>query len=229
MSESQQYSSDEVSPSLSPVIGASRPQQAKKAKKGYRRSDFYRQSRSLHAWLSAFAFLVLMFFSLTGLLLNHPEWFESNTASKEVSLQLSSDQLAQVQALENPADWLLQTVRAETNVVGRFKSAELFDDEAMIRLVSPSGSTDISVLLDSGEIAITTEQATTVSLLNDLHRGKEVGEWWSWLIDISAVIILLLSVAGYVLFFSLKTRKVTSLWLTASSLLIIVVIGWISV
>lgn len=229
MSESQQYSSDGVSSSISPVVGTARPKLAKKSKKGYRRSDFYRQSRSLHAWLSAFAFLALMFFSLTGLFLNHPEWFESNTASEEVSLQLSSDQLAQAQALENPADWLLQTVRAETGVVGRFKSAELFDDEVMIRLASPSGSTDISVLLESGEIAITTEQATTVSLLNDLHRGKEVGELWRWLIDISAVIILLLSVAGYVLFFSLKTRKATSLWLTASSLLIIIVIGWMSV
>ena len=42
----------------------------------YQRRDFYRHSRYVHGWLSAFAFLTLLFFSVTGLLLNHPEWFE---------------------------------------------------------------------------------------------------------------------------------------------------------
>ena len=37
---------------------------------------FFRLCRMLHAYLSAFAFLALFFFSATGILLNHPEWFE---------------------------------------------------------------------------------------------------------------------------------------------------------
>src|SRR6185312_12483078 len=37
----------------------------------------FRLSRMLHAYLSAFAFLALFFFSATGVLLDHPEWFES--------------------------------------------------------------------------------------------------------------------------------------------------------
>ncbi len=46
----------------------------------YQRRDFYRHARYVHGWLSAFAFIVLIFFSVTGLLLNHPEWF---TPSKD--------------------------------------------------------------------------------------------------------------------------------------------------
>ena len=200
-----------------------------KPKKAYRRTDFYRQARSIHAWLSAFAFLVLMFFSLTGLTLNHPEWFAAKPDAQEMSLQLSAAQLAEVRALDNPIDRLLQIVGTEHTVIGRLKSTELLDDEVMIRLTSPTGSTDISLLLDSGEVSVSTEKATTLSVLNDLHRGKEVGALWRWLIDISAVIVLLLSVAGYVLFFSLRARKVTSLWLTASSAALILVLGWYSV
>lgn len=229
MADSPQYVRDQVADTT--LVQPERLSKAHhaKPKKRYRRTDFYRQSRILHAWLSAFAFLVLMFFALTGLLLNHPEWFDAKTDAHEVSLTLSTTQLAALQALENPAESLLQMVRAETTVVGRFKSSEVLEDEVMIRLTSPSGTTDISLLRDTGEIFINIEQATTVSLLNDLHRGKDVGAGWRWLIDISAAIILLLSIAGYVLFFSLKTRKATSLWLTMGSALLIVAFGWLSV
>lgn len=228
MSNTQQYSSDDMDDVSLSSVALSSPRKLR-AKKGYRRSDFYRQSRTLHAWLSAFAFLVLMFFALTGLLLNHPEWFDAQPNTQDLSLQLSSIQQAELQGLENPTDRLLQLVRDEATVVGRLKSTELLDDEVMMRLASPTGTTDISLLLDTGEVLVTTKQATTVSVLNDLHRGKDVGGLWRWLIDVSAVIILLLSLAGYVLFFSLKTRKATSLWLTAGSLLIIVLLGWSSV
>ena len=34
----------------------------------------YRQCRAWHGYLSAFAFIALMFFSATGILLNHPDW-----------------------------------------------------------------------------------------------------------------------------------------------------------
>lgn len=227
----QQYVNDQVADSALPHSQS--PQSVTppkiKPKKAYRRTDFYRQSRALHAWLSAFAFLVLMFFALTGLLLNHPEWFAAKNDPQDMSFQLSSLQLAELVALENPTDSLLQTVRAKTDLTGRLKSSEVLADEVMIRLASPTGTTDISLFLDSGEVLISQEKASTVSMLNDLHRGKDVGVLWRWLIDISAVIILLLSLAGYVLFFSLKTRKATSLWLTAGSLLLIVLLGWLSV
>ena len=68
--------------------------------------------------------------------------------------------------------------------------------------------------------------ASTVSLLNDLHRGKNVGTAWSWLIVISAIIILLLSLAGYILFLTIKTRLVTNLILTALSLFAIILLMW---
>ena len=42
--------------------------------------EFYRQSRLWHGYLSAFAFIALIFFSVTGLLLNHPEWLKREDA-----------------------------------------------------------------------------------------------------------------------------------------------------
>ncbi|MEF9956755.1 MAG: PepSY-associated TM helix domain-containing protein [Acinetobacter sp.] len=192
----------------------------------YQRRDFYRHARYVHGWLSAFAFIILLFFAATGLLLNHPEWFKSDQQEQSFKLILPSTLLHSIQDQENPSQVILDYVRQQHGLIGRYKSSEVLDGEVMIRLESPAGSTDVWVLLDNGETEITSKPASTVSLLNDLHRGKNVGTAWSWLIDISAIIILLLSLAGYILFLTIKTRLVTNLILTALSLFAIILLMW---
>ena len=192
----------------------------------YQRRDFYRHARYVHGWLSAFAFIILLFFAATGLLLNHPEWFKSDQQEQSFKLTLPSTLLHSIQDQENPSQPILDYVRRQHGFIGRYKSSEVLDGEVMIRLESPAGSTDVWVLLDNGETEITSKPASTVSLLNDLHRGKNVGTAWSWLIDISAIIILLLSLAGYILFLTIKTRLVTNLILTALSLFAIILLMW---
>ena len=195
----------------------------------YQRRDFYRHARYVHGWLSAFAFIALFFFSLTGLLLNHPEWFEGNKNEQTQTLTLPAELNAKLAQQENPTEALLSYVRQQQSLIGRYQSSEVMDGEVMIRLESPAGSTDVWAMLDQGEVEITTKPASTVSLINDLHRGKNSGEAWSWFIDISAIVILLLSIAGYILFLSIKTRLVTHLVLTALSLVALIVLIWSAV
>ena len=195
----------------------------------YQRRDFYRHSRYVHGWLSAFAFLTLLFFSVTGLLLNHPEWFEPTKTEQTTQLILPESVLKSIKQQENPSDAILNYVRQQQNVVGRYQSSEVMDNEVMIRLESPAGATDIWVMTDTGEMEITQKPASTVSMLNDLHRGKNSGLAWSWLIDISAIIVIALSLVGYILFLSIKTRLVTHLVLTAVSLALIILLIWSAV
>lgn len=195
----------------------------------YQRRDFYRHARYVHGWLSAFAFIVLVFFSLTGLFLNHPEWFDPAKDEKTVKIQLPENLLQAAQKQENPSNALLDYIRQKETVVGRYQSSEVLDGEVMIRLESPAGSTDIWALLDTGEVEITQKPASAVSLINDLHRGKNSGTAWRWLIDISAVLILALSLAGYILFLSVKSRLVTHLLLTAASLAVLIALIWSAV
>ena len=118
----------------------------------------------------------------------------------------------------------VSALREEITLI--LSTAKAGQDRVVIRLESPAGSTDLWVLLDNGDVEMTQKPATTVSLLNDLHRGKNVGAAWHWLIDISAIIIILLSLAGYILFLTIKTRLVTHLLLTACSLSAIILLIW---
>jgi hypothetical protein len=185
---------------------------------------FYRLCRMLHAYLSAFAFLALIFFALTGLLLDHPDWLQGKAHDRDLKLTLPPAVLAAAQGAHDPSAALAQAVGARVHLIGAYKSGDIDDGQANIRLEGAKGSSTLMVDMKTGEADVTVERATAVSVIEDLHRGKNAGPAWRLVIDLAAIVILALSVIGYVLFFSLRFRLRTSLVLTAVSLGVMVAI-----
>ncbi len=189
-----------------------------KAAFSFNKGAFYRVCRMLHAYLSAFAFLALIFFALTGLLLDHPDWLQTKPREQEVKLAIPAALLkAAVQAHDQPAA-LAAAVMRLTPIVGVYKSGEIDDGEANLRFEGTKGSSTVTVDIRNGAADVSVQHASLVSVIGDLHRGKNAGAAWRLVIDLSAVVILALSLIGYVLFFSLRFRLRTSLILTAVSL-----------
>jgi hypothetical protein len=172
----------------------------------------------LHAYLSAFAFLALIFFSATGLLIDHPEWLSGRGRTQEIRLVIPAAALAAAKGAADPPPALAAAVGRLTPLVGAYKSGEVEDGEATIRLEGVKGATTLVVEMATGATDVTVERAGVLTVIGDLHRGKNAGAAWRWVIDLSAVLVLALSVIGYVLFFSLRFRLRTSLILTGASL-----------
>ncbi len=193
---------------------------ARSESKGSLKGEVYRQARLWHGWLSALAFLVLMFFSATGLLLNHPEWFKTETKARptEVELTLSPPELAAIRAAGDPGRAVAELVGRKTRLLGVYQSGEVIDGEAQLRTEGVNGASDVLADLETGKVEVSTEHARLVTTLNDLHRGKNAGAAWKLVIDASALVVLALSLIGYVLFFSLRFRLRTGLILTGISL-----------
>lgn len=180
----------------------------------FNKGAFYRFCRMLHGYLSAFAFLALIFFAGTGLLLNHPEWFAQENARQEQSLSLPMDEIAAARASADAPRALAALVERRLRVRGAYASGDILEPEAMLRFEGVTGSTDVTLDLDTGQAAFSIQDATAVSMLHDLHRGKKAGEVWRMLIDLVAYVVLALSLIGYLLFFSLRYRLASSLTLT---------------
>ena len=70
----------------------------------------------------------------------------------------------------------------------------------------------------AGAASARVHRADMLTVMDDLHRGKNVGKAWQWVIDLSGVVFLVLSLVGYVLFFTLRFRLRVALVLTALSL-----------
>jgi len=186
---------------------------------------FNKISRAVHAYLSAFAFLALMFFSVTGLLVNHPDWFSSDTPEEIHELALPQDALTMAMSSPDMESSLANLARQHGPVLGQLTGADVFDDEAYLRFTGPKGRSEVVIDLASGDTEVSTRRATLVDFMGDLHRGKDAGAAWKLLIDVSAVLIFVMSLFGFFLFFLIRFRRRTSLYLIGLSLLVLAGVG----
>lgn len=180
---------------------------------------FYRQCRLWHGYLSAFAFISLMFFSLTGILLNHPEWLgQSNHRPVETSFVVPPGKIPAALTARDPASALAGLVDAQNAVRGVYASGDVDGDEAFLRYEGVTGNTSVTLQLKTGAASASMQRADAVTIINDLHRGKNAGKAWKLVIDVAAALFLVLSLVGYILFFSLRHRLMQTLTLTGLSL-----------
>lgn len=185
---------------------------------GNTRGAFYRLMRTLHGYFSAVAFLALLFFAATGILLNHPEWMPQHEAALQTQTFVLDDatlQRANAQSGEAQIATLAAAVAAH-GTVGAFSTGEIIDTDAMLRFEGPRGSSTATVDLHTGAVELDVERADAVSLLNDLHRGKNAGAAWKLVIDLVGGLTIAMSLIGFVIFFSLRFRLVTSMALVAA-------------
>ena len=63
----------------------------------------------------------------------------------------------------------------------------------------------------TGEYNLTEVRQGVVAVLNELHRGRVTGPAWSWVIDVSAVIMTVASITGLALLFFYRRRRFSGL------------------
>lgn len=173
----------------------------------------------LHTYLSAFAFLALIFFAGTGLLLNHPEWFGSGRGeTRDSIISLPMEAIAQAQQQQQPEQVLAALVRNKIKLHGELKQTDIAEPEMLLHFEGVGGSSDVSIDLTTGRTEISNTEAQFSRVIQDLHRGKNSGAAWKWLIDIAAIVILALSIFGFILFFSVRFRLAINIRLLLLSL-----------
>ena len=185
------------------------------------KAEFYRLCRDWHGYLSAFAFLALLFFAATGILLNHPEWL-GGTAPEPVEMEftLSPEETAGIGSAAEPARRLTEIAAGRTELAGTFRDGEAVGADVFARLQGVSGLTDVRANLETGAVTVFVEKAAPLTVLNELHRGEHAGGAWRLAIDIMGGVLIALSLLGYAIFLSLRFRVRTALALTAASAIV---------
>lgn len=187
------------------------------------KANFYRYCRVLHGWLSAFAFVALCFLAVTGLLLNHPEWVPGSPASIDThSFTLSEAEIAQLQAAKPRAPLLVESAKQRFQLKGALNEEEAEGDavgsELFVRLQGIRGTSFLRADLTTGKVEVTIESASKLTMLNELHRGERAGKLWRLALDVLAVVVILLSLVGFVIFISLNNSRIRiAVLLTLSS------------
>jgi len=176
----------------------------------------YRQARLWHGWLSAAAFLVLMFFAGSGLLLNNEDWFKTEPRASSRTVPLTQAE----RAAPDPRAAAAQ-VASRLGLKGEPAKPRPGDRSGGYKLRSPGSAVEIRTDTASGVATVRTETFGAAEVLRNLHKGKVAGPVWRLLIDAAAVVVLLLSLLGYTLFFSLRFRLRTGLILTGATVAVV--------
>jgi len=155
--------------------------------------------RWLHIYISSALFSLLLFFCVTGITLNHPDWASSrSTDSKSITLPSTLSQT--INSEEYPLKKIQAFVEEQTGLAEP-RSIDLALDigEITYDYPLPSGYVFVTVLLEEQLIEIEYSQGGWLALFNDLHKGRHSGSVWSWLIDLSAALMLLFTLTGIII------------------------------
>jgi hypothetical protein len=183
--------------------------------RGYSKGDFYKLCREWHGYLSALAFIALIFFAATGILLNHPGLLGDGAPEPvEQTFKLDAAQIAAVRTAPVPGEALAKIAGGKAKLAGAYSNGEVSGDDVFVRLQGVRGTSDVRGNLATGDVSIYVERAPTVDMLNELHRGERAGAAWRFAIDVIAALLIVTSLIGFILFLSLRFRLRTSLVLT---------------
>lgn len=166
----------------------------------------HRWARWLHVYTSMIALIIVLFFGITGITLNHPSWTFGDSASNEISGgTLQVDPLLE----DGSVNWLpiAESIRAEYDVTGEVNDFGVNAGKGSILFTNPGYSATLFFDTQTGVFELTVHQEGFVAVMNDLHKGRDSGSGWAWVIDVSAGFLVAISLTGLTMQLFLRKRR----------------------
>ena len=178
-------------------------------------------SRTIHIYLSIALLIILVFFSITGITLNHADTL---TATPVVTSQ-TRDSLpdlpreADGSIADSPA--LAAFLRQEFGVRRALATLNVEDDLVIVDYRAPGTSTFVEIDTLTNTLRAETTDYGFIAVLNDLHKARDTDVIWYWFVDASAVVLVIFSIAGFVLLLpnTYRFKRVAAYTLAATALL----------
>ena len=177
---------------------------------------FAKLMRWLHIYLSMFGLAAVLFFSVTGITLNHPalvlfgvplaavrpreRWISSGsgppaeTASASTGQPPADRQSGEVAKLE-----IVEHLRKAHAIGGALAEFRVDETECLVSFKGPGYAADAFIDRESGRYRLTETYDGFIAVINDLHQGRHTGPVWCAVIDLSAALMTLISLSGLVL------------------------------
>ena len=175
------------------------------------KKQFMIVSRWLHIYLSMGSFAILFFFAATGLTLNHLEWFADQQRSVASKGHMELAWLKPPAGKELAKLEIVEYLRKTNGVRGAMSDFRVEDAQVAVSFKGPGYMADTFIDRESGNYELNETRMGLVAVMNDLHKGRDSGKVWGWMIDLSAVLMVLVSVTGMALIFFLSKRRVSGL------------------
>jgi len=165
-------------------------------------------ARWLHIYLSMACFGILFFFAVTGLTLNHQDWFAGQQRTATFKGTMDRAWVRPPAGKEPGKLEIVERLRTAHGIKAALTDFRVDDAQLSVNFKGPGYTADTFIDRDSGAYELTETRMGWGAIINDLHKGRDSGHVWSVLIDLSAVLMTFVSVTGLALiFFLAKWRR----------------------
>ncbi|MEE2023063.1 MULTISPECIES: PepSY-associated TM helix domain-containing protein [Alkalimonas] len=177
--------------------------------------NLQRLMRALHTYSAMWVLLLLLFFSITGITLNHPNWQSQWGSYQRLELLPVPAELQRDAMPEAPDQqhWYAQEVQQWLQQQHGVRATEWRyqfdnDDELLeLEFKRPAGYVTALLDFDAAELELEQVFAGYLALANDLHKGRDAGGLWAWLIDITAISCLVFALTGFYLLLKSQSMR----------------------
>lgn len=177
-------------------------------------------TRWLHIYLSMISFAIVFFFAVTGLTLNHADKFTGQVHTSQEKGRLDANWSRNPDTLHVDKLAIVEYLRRTNNIKAALSDFRIDDSQIGVSFKGPGFVADAFIDRATGDYELSKTSAGLVGVINDLHKGRDTGAAWSLFIDVSAILLTLISLTGMILLLFLKRRRLSGLLIAALGLLL---------
>jgi hypothetical protein len=157
------------------------------------------------------SFAILLFFAVTGLTLNHQNWFAGQARTTQFHGSLNPQWVKTADPKDVAKLEIVEYLRRTHHIRAALRDFRIDDGQCEVAFKGPGYEADIFIDRSTAGYDLTETRAGLVAVVNDLHKGRDTGAEWSAAIDLSAILMTCVSLTGLTLLFFLQKRLVKGL------------------
>jgi len=157
------------------------------------------------------AFSILLFFAVTGITLNHQSALNGEPKASRFTGSLDLSWVNPPPGREIARSEIVTALRHAHGIKAALKDFRVDDNEIAVTFKGPGYAADGFIDRKKGTYDLTESRLGLVAIINDLHKGRDTGNAWANIIDISAAFMVLVSLTGLILIFFLQKRLVSGM------------------
>jgi uncharacterized protein len=156
----------------------------------------------LHIYTSMAGFTLVLLFAVSGLTLNHQDfgWGDPKTSMSILDLPISLLAKPDKTAIGNQ-------LKGALGIGSQVTDYHEDPDQIQVTFAVPGKRTVVTIHRADGKSEVESETRGFLGKIDDLHKGFDSGRLWYWIIDISAVILIISSLTGMITLLALRARR----------------------
>ena len=178
-------------------------------------------SRWLHIYLSMISFVIVLFFSVTGLTLNHADYFQKNALITQSKGTIDRHWINATDTLKIQKLAIVEFFRSKYKVSGAVADFRIDDSELSFSFKAPGYEADAFINRSDATYTLMETSQGLMGFFNDLHKGRDTGKTWVLVIDIAAILMVLISLSGLILLLFIKKKRIPGVLLIIIGLVMI--------